>query len=402
MTKFRVKLLAIISVIAVLFSLTACKNKHKHTYAEKFSYDTENHWRQASCEHKEEKSDFAAHTYDGNKCSVCGYVASELLVKTNAEGQKYIRTKPIHEMLQLGFSDATDPVQWVPATENNIVSYTTGNGEITVTVSAAVNNVKYTNQITIPLEESPVDVGAFFTKNAGEACMLNGIVAGFSTTSNNNEVILADKQTGQLVSVIKMGEGKLLYGGYSLPGIEIGDEIIIPVTVVNEKQSSDSANSAKIYAEYTGGIVYKSSVVSKGNQIKTAEPVVIDSQAGLEAFLSAENRESNHYKTVTLKGKLNFKLDSIYENYNFWFSEKQAVSSDDIKIDKIVPCFNNPAVFYTTGTSFSELVFGSPNHSAQKYTEPLTEEVEITAVFTGGSTGYAQFLILDRSWVSQS
>ena len=375
---------------------------HTHTYAAQFSCDTDNHWRSATCEHTGEVRDFGAHQFADNRCQICGYQNGKLLVKTNNENQKYIRTEPIHTMLKLGLMyDENTNVKWVQAQADNIESYVVGNKEIGVTVSAVVNNLKYTEDIIIPLDGSPVDVESFFAQNAGNTCMLRGVVAGFSTSAAVNEVVLADKQTGRLVSVTKMGEGKLLYGGYSLPGVEIGDEIIVPVAMVKEKQSS-TANSARIYAEYKGGTEYGAAVVSKNNPIKyPGDRVLIDSQADLQAFLAAGKRENNHYKIVTFKGKMNFVMDSTYENHNFWFSEKSVSSSKDLKIDNIIPSFNDPAISYTTGLSFSNLVFGKSHQAAIDYKKPLSAEVEITAVFMGGGTTYGQFLILDRSWVTK-
>lgn len=327
-----------------------------------------------------------------------------LQVKTIAENQKYIRTEPIHTILELGFTEdeKQDNIQWVPAQKNNIESYTIRDGKMTVTVSAVISNVKHTKEITIPLDESPIGVGAFFDQNPGDSYMLNGIVAGFSTTGEENEVILADKDTGKYVSVTKMGEGTLLYGGYSLPGVEIGDEIIIPVTLVKEKQANTNANSAKTYAEYTGGTEYQTAVVSKKNQIKQSTDIVmIETQADLEAFLKAGSRESNHYKTVKLKGSMNFAMDSAYENYNFWFSELKAEKVKDIRIGNVTPCFSAPSLFYTTGGDFSEMVFGEPHKAAIDYANPLSAEVEIKAVFLGGNGKFAQFLMLDQSWVTK-
>ena len=401
----RAAVLAVLFVVSLL-SFTAC-GKHKHTYAEEFSYDAENHWRLATCEHKEEKTDFGAHKFGGegdNTCQTCGYRAVQLQVKTNAEDQKYVRTQLIHDILKLAFVSGENPedIQWVSAEKKHIESYTVAGGQIAVTVSAVADNIKYTAEITVPLEESPITVEDFFTQNAGDACMLNGVVVGFSTTANDNEVVLADKQTGRLVSVTKMGTGKLLYGGYCLPGVEIGDEIIIPVTLVKAAESAESANSAKIYAKYEGGTDYQTAVVSKNNQINYGtDSVLIDSQADLEAFFSAGNRENNHYKIVKFKGKLNFVMDTTYENYNFWFSEKAAKLEKDIQIDNVTPSFSDPALYYTLGTNFSDLVLGEAHQAAIDYKNPDSAEVEITAVYLGGCKAFGQFLILDKSWVTK-
>ena len=82
----------ILSLMFVLsfFALAACDNggtggtggtgggetpppAHTHTFATTWSSDAENHWYAATCDHKTEKKDLAAHTFVGNTCSVCGY-----------------------------------------------------------------------------------------------------------------------------------------------------------------------------------------------------------------------------------------------------------------------------------------------------------------------------------------
>ena len=62
------------SLACVLF--TSCKNsKCEHEYANKWSNDSENHWKTAICEHTTEIAYLAPHTdTDKNgKCDVCGY-----------------------------------------------------------------------------------------------------------------------------------------------------------------------------------------------------------------------------------------------------------------------------------------------------------------------------------------
>lgn len=395
---------AVIMIAALLLGLTACKRKHKHTYAEQFSYDAENHWHPATCEHTEEKQDFAAHKMEDGTCKTCGYQTVTLQVKLEEANAKYVRTTPLCELLQLGFAYGSDTanVQWVQAKENNIESYTISDGKITVQVSAAVNYIQYTAEITVPMEETVIGVDAFFAQNTDNTCLLNGVVAGFASVGTHNEVVLADKQTGRLVNVRQMGEGKLLYGGYYLPGVEIGDEIIVPVAMVKEDQSANTANSAKVYALYKGGTDYKAAVVSKKNEIKyPTESVLIDSQADLEAFMAVGNRENNHYKVVKFQGKMNFVMDTGYENYNFWFDGHEVNGKGNIQIDKITPCFNDPAISYTNGMSFSELVLGKAYQASIDYKNPISADVEITAVFLGGSTTFGQFLILDGSWVAK-
>lgn len=88
MKKSKQSILILIFVLALTL-LAGCKDEpHVHTFEEKWTYDKDSHWHAATCEHKEEKSDEAAHdkvtttireakeTEDGLikiTCSVCGY-----------------------------------------------------------------------------------------------------------------------------------------------------------------------------------------------------------------------------------------------------------------------------------------------------------------------------------------
>lgn len=87
------KLLTTTMLIGSMFlGITSCK-AHEHTFAEDWSKDNTNHWHAATCEHTEEKSDLAAHTWDSGKvtkeatekeagvktyaCTVCKFTKTE-------------------------------------------------------------------------------------------------------------------------------------------------------------------------------------------------------------------------------------------------------------------------------------------------------------------------------------
>ena len=92
-------LLGVLAAALVLFAviLTACGDTHQHTYSDKWTTDSENHWHKATCEHTTEVKDKAEHdeqgvpskadidsTYskvgtDFKKCSVCEYEWSEVI-----------------------------------------------------------------------------------------------------------------------------------------------------------------------------------------------------------------------------------------------------------------------------------------------------------------------------------
>lgn len=88
------KLIAVLSamVMALAFVLAGCQvesDSHEHSFSKEWTSDATNHWHAATCEHTEEVSEKAAHTFgdyvsnndattesDGTKtrkCSVCGY-----------------------------------------------------------------------------------------------------------------------------------------------------------------------------------------------------------------------------------------------------------------------------------------------------------------------------------------
>ncbi len=70
------RIVSVITVISVLcLTLGSCKSSHNHEYANKWSFDENNHWRAAICEHTGEVNELAAHTdADKNgKCDVCKY-----------------------------------------------------------------------------------------------------------------------------------------------------------------------------------------------------------------------------------------------------------------------------------------------------------------------------------------
>ena len=69
----------LVSVVCVLtllcfgLGLVGC-NKHVHTFSDKWSSNSEGHWHAATCEHTQEISDYAEHTYRQNGlCVKCGY-----------------------------------------------------------------------------------------------------------------------------------------------------------------------------------------------------------------------------------------------------------------------------------------------------------------------------------------
>lgn len=66
--------LALAGVMTLGVGAIAAACGHQHTFSTEWSSDSAKHWHAATCEHKTEKSDEAAHSFDANgKCTVCNY-----------------------------------------------------------------------------------------------------------------------------------------------------------------------------------------------------------------------------------------------------------------------------------------------------------------------------------------
>ena len=76
MKKYLLPLLIMISAACALV-FAGCfpeenEDSHEHTFSEEWTFDEEYHWHEAVCGH-DEVSGRAAHTFDGDVCTVCGY-----------------------------------------------------------------------------------------------------------------------------------------------------------------------------------------------------------------------------------------------------------------------------------------------------------------------------------------
>ena len=74
MNKKKLILFVAMSAVTVSSVSLAAACSHKHSFEDKWSSDATNHWHAATCDHKDEKSEVAAHTYgDDYVCTVCEY-----------------------------------------------------------------------------------------------------------------------------------------------------------------------------------------------------------------------------------------------------------------------------------------------------------------------------------------
>ncbi len=68
----------VLCVVMVLMTFAGCSKKeknHEHTFADEYSYDANNHWLPATCEHTDEMANFGQHVDEDEDgvCDICGY-----------------------------------------------------------------------------------------------------------------------------------------------------------------------------------------------------------------------------------------------------------------------------------------------------------------------------------------
>ena len=98
--KNKIKLIAVISAMVMSFVFAGCQvesDSHEHSFSKEWTSDETSHWHAATCEHTEEVSDKAEHTFgewkttlepteeaDGKKertCTVCSYKEEQSIAK---------------------------------------------------------------------------------------------------------------------------------------------------------------------------------------------------------------------------------------------------------------------------------------------------------------------------------
>lgn len=106
MKKFLTFLIAVVIALPTLL-LIGCSGDHTHTFATEYSSDATHHWYACTVEDCTETKDKAEHTFDGDTCTVCGYVNTDAIVKT-AYTYKPVSTKEIDN--SIGLADVYEGV----------------------------------------------------------------------------------------------------------------------------------------------------------------------------------------------------------------------------------------------------------------------------------------------------
>lgn len=64
--------LVLIAVLVAVLTLSLVACQHVHTFSQDWTFDDNKHWHAATCEHTDEKSDEAPHSFDANGRCICG------------------------------------------------------------------------------------------------------------------------------------------------------------------------------------------------------------------------------------------------------------------------------------------------------------------------------------------
>ncbi len=389
---------------------------HVHTFENVYSYDNTHHWYNSTCSH-EIIDGKDVHSFDGGQiqpngdviysCS-CGYsVTAEngdvtiigIEVEPVDSSVAYLRTDKIESYIKcrIVYIDGTFG-DWTLINSNNVSQYSISGNELTVTVVATISNVAFADTITLTLDENLIGVSELLNSTVDADYTVNGIVAHFATTLDDNEVIIVDKNTGAPISIKGLGSSSVHNGTFYVRDIEIGDEVVLPVKLLRNATSTENANSNKLYAKYVGGNYTELAVVSKNNDISYENPLItIDSSNDLEDFLSSANRADNVYKTVKFASQVNYVMDNSYEIYDFWVYDKDVSAVADLVIDGLTPSFSNASTYLSLGKMFGEIMFDNGYASSIDVNNPETAIKEFTALYIGGNGTHAQFVILSST-----
>ena len=302
--------------------------------------------------------------------------------------------------------------EWYPLSKKDISSVEVKDGKVYATAEVTMNGITREKTYSYDVDESGISVEDLKKGTVGQTYVVKGVVVAIGTTVTQDEVVIADKATGEMICIYNLISG----GKVTLQTVEvdfaIGDEIVIPVvlkkSLTKASDNNETADRGKLVAEYVGCKQVSAGVLSHNNQVAFDYSQVeeINTNAEFKTYLAKANRANVVYKIVKLKGSLDFVYYGDSRQIKFCFSDLKPSSLTSFRIDgtKATPVFCDGAVRYTTGKSFSELVFGDPNFFTGSTSDSLankaTREVEIYALYIGGNQWYHQFIPLQTTDVT--
>lgn len=307
-----------------------------------------------------------------------------------------------HVWVRQNYADGTQG-EWYNVTNNDFSVFQLSADKLHVELDMCINNYNYNYAVDFPfIEITGISVSEFKNLPVGDTSYVYGIVVAITTISTRNEVILADKATGEVISVSDLAVSGATQAMTLDIDVEIGDEIVIPATLTQAEstytedgETWNTSDLGKLYGLYTGGKQLSTAVLSKGNTapINYSNATEIDSQADLQNFLSATNRAANVYTMVHFKGEMGFVWYAKASQLRMYFANGGVTSYTTQKIDNISPVFCDGSQYYTTGATFREMMLGA-NYSTTSYSTNPGKFLDIYALFIGGNAYYHKFVIL--------
>lgn len=341
-------------------------------------------------------------TVEADEPTVRRLVDVELKVEENF---LYTRTMDLssHVEYREVYSDDTYE-EWAQLSEEDLINYTIEDDQLKVTASLLIKNKEWIKEITIPVKDDYISVDTLLTKDVdGTSHLVNGILVAITSTMSRTEYILQDKESDSFIGVSGLSGSGLIYE-YTLDvnGFEIGDELRLPVKLVRAKTENQYSDSNKLYAEFAGGNILSTAVVTKDNTFSSDKDnaIVINNQEELVNFLDATNRSDNFYKLVKFHGKMRYIYYANSKHYRFFFDENIKTLAGQL-IDNCSPCFANGTQYYTTSNTIGEMLFNDKDYAPASWDNPGTATKDIYALFIGGNTYYHEFVILSADDVNE-
>lgn len=191
MTKSRIICLMLCVVMALCAVLTGCDN-HEHTYSATYTYDQTHHWKEATCEHSTEKSEYAEHALTNGTC-VCGYSAITYTVTEQEWKMNFNLTKTAPQAQPACFGDNGEVKLQLLATHTSsgITSYTIYAEGISAGVSGtsllkvAPNAMSIEFRVAGVLKES--ESGTYSSSETLYKTLTSNILAYFPFADNYND-----------------------------------------------------------------------------------------------------------------------------------------------------------------------------------------------------------------------
>ena len=204
---------------------------------------------------------------------------------------------------------------------------------------------------------------------------------------NRIEYILWNKDTNTFIGVNGLSGGGVIYE-YTLEtnGFEIGDELRIPVKLVRANTQENYSDSGKLYAQFAGGDILSTTIVSRNNVYETDKEnvFVISNQQELIDFLSPENRVNNFYQVVKLHGKMRYIYYASSKHYRFFFDDNIKTLAAQL-IDNCSPCFANGIQYYTTGNTIGEMLWNDENFAPTNWSSPASATKAFMLFYCGNT-----------------